>query len=69
MMIDGEYSKASDIWAFGVLIWEVFTLIDKYYDENEENDERDQEIIPYHQLASKEQVRSKHLIVVSSTRN
>ena len=53
MVIDGEYSKASDIWAFGVLIWEMFALIDKELDESEG------EIIPYEQLASKEQVRFK----------
>ena len=51
VIIDGEYSKASDMWAFGVMIWEMFTLIDKELDESNE------EVIPYNQLSSKEQVR------------
>ena len=52
VITDGEYSKASDMWAFGVLIWEMFTLIDK------EIDESDEEVTPYRQLSSKEQILS-----------
>ena len=46
------YSKPSDIWAFAVLIWELFTLIDK------ERDEGDEDIsnIPYHNRNSKKEV-------------
>ena len=52
VILDGEYSKASDMWAFGVLIWEMFTLLDKDLDES------DEEITPYHELSSKEQIIS-----------
>mgnify|MGYP002803950096 FL=1 len=52
VITDGEYSKASDMWAFGVLIWEMFALIDKDLDES------DKEISPYHQFSSKEQILS-----------
>ena len=56
VIADGMFSKASDVWAFAVLIWEIFTLIDK------DRDESDEEIshLPYHQLTSKELV---HLLL------
>jgi serine/threonine protein kinase len=52
IIIDDEYSNASDMWGFGVLIWEMFTFVDK------ELNETDEEIscLPYHQLSSKEEV-------------
>ena len=59
VIIDGEYSKASDMWAFGVMIWEMFTLIDKERDEIS-----DEEITPYHQLTSKEQVSFNTCITI-----
>ena len=52
VITNGEYSKASDMWAFGVMIWEMFTLIDKDLQEIS-----DKKITPYYQLMSKDQVR------------
>ena len=50
VITDGMFSKASDVWAFAVLIWEIFTLIDKDLDESDEEISH----LPYHQLISKE---------------
>ncbi|CAB4008912.1 tyrosine- kinase Lyn-like [Paramuricea clavata] len=54
VITDGMYSKASDVWAFGVLIWEIFTLIDKDIDESNEEISH----LPYHELISKRQILS-----------
>jgi hypothetical protein len=56
VITDGMFSKASDVWAFAVLIWEIFTLIDKDLDESDEEISH----LPYHQLTSKELV---HLLL------
>ncbi|CAB3985716.1 insulin-like growth factor 1 receptor [Paramuricea clavata] len=50
VITDGMFSKASDVWAFAVLIWEIFTLIDKDLDESDEEISH----LPYHQLTSKD---------------
>ena len=52
IIIDGEYSNASDMWGFGVLIWEMFTLLDKELNESDEQIS----CLPYHHLSSKEEV-------------
>ena len=54
VIMHGKYSKASDVWAFAVLIWEVFSLIES------ESNASDNEIshTPYQHLESKEQVHT-----------
>ena len=53
VITDGMYSTASDAWALGVLIWEIFTLIDKH---NDYENDCEISLLPYHQLSSKDQV-------------
>ncbi|XP_028391604.1 uncharacterized protein LOC114516354 [Dendronephthya gigantea] len=59
VIINGKYSEASDVWAFAVLIWEMFTLI-ALHDDKELYDEENNKAssLPYHDLKSKEQILS-----------
>lgn len=57
VIIDGKYSEASDVWAFAVLIWEMFTLM-ALNDDEILYDDKDKKAssLPYNDLKSKEQV-------------
>ena len=48
------------MWALGVLIWEIFSLIDEY--DNVGDD--DASHLPYHQLTLKQEVHLSFLITI-----